>query len=163
MAADSQTSEGRLTGSVERLRQELDRWLDVAWTQGERAMDTLGIRGGDRDWCPPIDVIETGSAVCVEAELPGVDPETVEVTLAGHMLTISAPIRLTTIEGQSRRRERPRGRFKRSIPLPVSVNADAVTAESSHGLLTVTIAKTETEKERRVPVRNADRVTEPLP
>ncbi len=153
MNAESPNPENLLTFSVERLRHELDRWLDVAWTQGERAMDTLGIRGGERDWCPPIDVIETGDSVYVEVELPGIDPETVDVTLAGHMLTVTAPIPPPKVEGHVRRRERPRGRFKRSVPLPVSVNADEVTAESSNGLLTVTIAKVEAEKEKRVPVK----------
>jgi len=160
MNADSPNPERLLTSSVERLRHELDRWLDVAWVQGERAMDTLGIRGGERDWCPPIDIVETGDAVHVEVELPGIDPETVEVTLAGHMLTVTAPISASTREGQVRRRERPRGRFKRSIPLPASVNADDVTAESSHGLLSITVAKVETEKERRVPVRAGGRPAE---
>src|SRR5690606_13754200 len=149
---DPSSSERLVTSSVERLRHELDRWLDVAWAQGERAMDTLGIRGSERDWCPPIDIVETGDAVFVEVELPGINPDTVEVTLAGHMLTISAPISASKVEGQVRRRERPRGRFKRSIPLPASVNADDVTAESSHGLLSIRIAKVEAEKERRVPV-----------
>ncbi|MGD9856138.1 MAG: Hsp20/alpha crystallin family protein [Planctomycetaceae bacterium] len=161
MNADSSNPEGLLTSSVERLRHELDRWLDVAWTQGERAMDTLGMRGGERDWCPPIDVIETGDAVHVEVELPGIDPETVNVTLAGHMLTITAPIGRSRIEGQIRRRERPRGRFKRSIPLPVSVNADEVTAESAQGLLSIRIAKVAAEKERRVPVTAGHKTSDP--
>ncbi len=165
MNADSPNPENLLTSSVERLRHELDRWLDVAWTQGERAIDTLGIRGGERDWCPPIDVIETGDSVRVEVELPGIDPETVEVTLAGHMLTITAPIPSPKVEGQVRRRERPRGRFKRSVALPVSVNADEVAAESSNGLLSITVAKVEAEKEKRVPVKagSAKPAAEPVP
>ncbi|MBX3436125.1 MAG: Hsp20/alpha crystallin family protein [Planctomycetaceae bacterium] len=155
-AEPSHQPENLLTSSVERLRHELDRWLDVAWTQGERAMDTLGMRGSERDWCPPLDVVETGDAVHVEVELPGIDPQLVDVTLAGQMLTISAPISAARTDGQVRRRERPRGRFRRSVPLPVSVNVDSVKAESSHGLLSITIAKTEKEKERRVPVKSGE-------
>ncbi len=163
MNADSQNPESLLTSSVERLRHELDRWLDVAWTQGERAMDQLGIKGGERDWCPPIDVVETGDAVLVEVELPGIDPDSVEVTLAGHMLTITAPISSAKQEGQIRRRERPRGRFKRSVPLPVSVNPDEVVAESNHGLLSISIAKVETAKVKRVVVKGSGTPTESQP
>ncbi|MCA9024265.1 MAG: Hsp20/alpha crystallin family protein [Planctomycetaceae bacterium] len=155
MNTETQQSEGLLTSSVERLRHELDRWLDVAWSQGERAIDQLGMRGAERDWCPPIDVVETGDAVHVEVELPGIDPESVEVTLAGNMLTVTAPIRSVDQQGQVRRRERPRGRFKRSIPLPASVNPDEVTAETRHGLLTITVAKVEKEKVRHVVVKGS--------
>ncbi len=161
MNVEPQNPESLLTSSVERLRHELDRWLDVAWTQGERAMDQLGIKGGERDWCPPIDVVETGDAVHVDVELPGIDPDSVEVTLAGHMLTITAPISSAKQEGQVRRRERPRGRFKRSIPLPVSVNPEEVNAESRHGLLSIRIAKTETAKVKHVLVKSSGNAAEP--
>ncbi len=161
MNNESQNPESLLTSSVERLRHELDRWLDVAWTQGERAMDQLGMKGVERDWCPPIDVRETGDAVLVDVELPGIDPDSVDVTLAGHMLTITAPIAAAKEDGQVRRRERPRGRFKRSIPLSVSVNPEEVTAESKHGLLSIRIAKTETAKVKRVIVKGSPVTSEP--
>lgn len=156
MNGDQNQPESRLTSSVERLRQELDRWLDVAWSQGERAIDSLGLRGGERDWCPPIDVRETGDCVLVDVELPGVHPSAVEVTLAGHMLTVTAPIDPGSQEGELRRHERPRGRFRRSIPLPVSVDPERVEAESLHGLLHVRIGKTEAAREKRVPVRSPE-------
>lgn len=159
MSSDPNRQESLFISSVERLRHELDRWLDVAWSQGERAIDSLGLRGGERDWCPPVDVRETGDAVLVDVELPGVHPAAVDVTLAGHMLSIVAPIDAGSQEGVVRRHERPRGRFKRSIPLPVSVDADKVDAETKHGVLHVRIGKTEAAKERRVPVRGTDSET----
>ena len=61
-----------LTSSAERLRHELDRWLEVAWHQGERALDAFGIRGSK--WTPMVDVIETGDSVLVYADLPGIKP-----------------------------------------------------------------------------------------
>jgi HSP20 family protein len=156
MNSEDNRHDSLITSSVERLRHELDRWLDMAWAQGERAMDTLGRRGGERDWCPPVDVRETGDSVLVDVELPGVHPAAVDVTLAGHMLTIVAPIEPRPEEGEVRRSERPRGRFKRSIPLPVSVDADKVDAETKHGILHITIGKTETAREKRVPVRGTE-------
>lgn len=156
MNFDPNQPENLVNSSVERLRQELDRWLEVAWSQGERAIDSLGLRGGERDWCPPIDIRETAESVLVDVELPGVHPTAVDVTLAGHMLTITAPIDVGPETGEVRRQERPRGRFKRSIPLPVSVDPDQVEAESKHGVLQVRIGKTENAKEKRVPVRSVD-------
>lgn len=156
MNNDPNQSESLLTSSVERLRHELDRWLEVAWSQGERAIDSLGLRGGERDWCPPIDVRETGDAVLVDVELPGVQPDAVEVTLAGHMLTVTAPIVAMSEEGEVRRRERPRGRFRRTIPLPVSVDPDQVEAASKYGVLQVRIGKSEDAREKRVPVRSTE-------
>lgn len=156
MSNDPNQPESLLTSSVERLRHELDRWLDVAWSQGERAIDSLGLRGGERDWCPPIDVRETGDAVLVDVELPGVQPGGVDVTLAGHMLTITAPIVAGEQQGEVRRRERPRGRFRRTIPLPVSVDPEQVEAETKYGVLRVRIGKAENAKEKHVPVRSGD-------
>jgi len=156
MSNESNLSDSLITSSVERLRHELDRWLDVAVSQGGRAIDTLGLRGGERDWCPPVDVRETGDLVIVDVELPGVHPAGVDVTLAGHMLTVVAPIADDDQDGEVRRRERPRGRFKRSIPLPATVDPDNVEAESRHGVLTVRVGKTESAKQKRVPVRSSD-------
>lgn len=156
MSNEPQQPESLLTSSVERLRHELDRWLEVAWSQGERAIDSLGLRGGERDWCPPIDVRETGDAVLVDVELPGVQPGAVDVTLAGHMLTITAPISAAEQEGELRRRERPRGRFRRTIPLPVSVDPEKVEAESKFGVLRVRIGKSADACEKRVPVRSSE-------
>jgi HSP20 family protein len=153
MAAEQQSPEGLLTSSVERLRHELDRWLDAAWSQGEKAIDSLGLRSLERDWCPAVDVYETQDAVRVDLELPGVDTAAVDVTLSGNMLTVSAPIDPGPGDVVVRRRERPRGRFRRSIPLPVAVNPDQVQAASRNGLLTVTIGKAESAKEKRVPVQ----------
>ena len=87
-----------------------------------------------------------------KVELPGVNPEAVEVTLAGHMLTVVAAIESPADDGEVRRQERPRGRFKRAIPLPVSVDPENVEADSKHGLLRVTVNKTAAAKEKRVPV-----------
>lgn len=156
MSNESNLSDSLITSSVERLRHELDRWLDVAVSQGGRAIDTLGLRGGTRDWCPPVDVRETGDLVIVEVELPGVHPAAVDVTLAGHMLTVTAPITTDHEDGEISRRERPRGRFKRSIPLPVSVDSDKVEAESKYGVLTVRVGKIESARQKRVPVRSSE-------
>lgn len=145
--------EGPLSQSVERLRSELDRWMDVAWTQGEKAIDAIGLRPG-RGWSPAVDVIEDADSVRVLVNLPGVDISGIDVTLQGHMLTVSGVLPSVDLgpQGERHTAERPSGEFKRSIPLPASVDPERITAAGCHGVLTVTIAKSEQQKARKIPV-----------
>lgn len=146
--------DGPLSQSVERLRSELDRWMDVAWTQGEKAIDAIGLRPG-RGWCPPVDVLEDADHVRVLINLPGVDTSAIDLTLTGHMLTVSGVLPSVDlgVGGERHSAERPTGEFKRSIPLPACVNPEQISASSQHGVLTVTIAKSEQQKARKIPVR----------
>jgi HSP20 family protein len=146
--------EGPLSQSVERLRSELDRWMDAAWSQGEKAIDAIGLRQG-RNWAPPVDIIEDAENVRVHMNLPGVDTSAIDVTLAGHMLTVSGVLPSVDVgeHGQRHQAERPAGEFRRSIPLPACVDPEKISASCQHGVLTVTIAKCEQLKARKIPVR----------
>lgn len=159
MSADTRCSEGPVRSSAERLREEFDRWLEAAWSQGERAMDVIGLKG--RMSGPPVDVIERPDAVVVVAEVPGLTPEQLDVTLAGNLLTIagSYPAPILTVEETMQRQERPQGMFKRTVPLPACVDPESINAECRLGVLRITVAKAEKEKARRVPIRSLD----PLP
>jgi HSP20 family protein len=147
-------SEGPLTLSVEKLRHELDRWLDAAWVQGERAMETIGLRGRAA-WTPPIDVLEDQESVRVLINLPGVAPSDIDLMLTGNMLTVSGVLpAIDVLEREERHAmERPTGAFRRSIPLPAGVDPNTVSAESRQGVLIVMVAKTEREKSRKIPIR----------
>src|SRR5258708_940573 len=117
---------------VERLRQELDRVLDTFWTQGERAIDAIGLRPGGKHWVPDMDMLETCESVVVLCDLPGVDPQSVEILLTGNMLTVKGErVPPPPCEGDVRHRhESPSGAFNRSIPLPTSVDPEKVSAEA---------------------------------
>jgi HSP20 family protein len=145
--------EGRLL-SVERLRQELDRWLDVAVTQSERALDAVGFRGSEKSWTPRADVFEHPDKIQVDVELPGIDPESVDVSLAGNMLTIRGGRIVPPAEPgvTVHVRERRVGPFVRSIPMPFPVNVDNVTAEARNGVLHIRVAKAEPVQSRPVRV-----------
>src|SRR5262245_22935520 len=135
--ADSGTRADRpLTASVEKLRRELDHWLDVAWSQGEKALDAFGLKGG---WAPAVDIVERGDDILVFVDVPGIDPHGIELTLAGNMLTLRGErfcVRGDD-DGHVHLRTRPRGKFQRSIPLPIPVNSDKVSAEAKDGVLTI--------------------------
>src|SRR4051794_22595100 len=124
MPAEHSMNEGPLRSSAERLREELERWLDAAWMQGERAMDAMGVRG--RAMGPPMDVIERPDSILILVDVPGISAEQLDVSVAGNLLTLGGvcPSPILAADEVMVRRERSHGAFKRSIPLPASVNAE---------------------------------------
>lgn len=152
MSASEEQPGGPLAASIEKLREELDRLMDVAVSRGERALDVFGVR--TRHWIPAVDVIETGEDVLVDVEMPGVDPQSVDITLAGNMLTLKGtkPVR-TPEQGETAHvHERLRGDFQRSIPLPVPVDPEQVSADAQRGVLHIRLTKTERAKAKQIKV-----------
>lgn len=113
---------------------------------------TLGI---DTEWVPAVDIHDEGDRFLVRADIPGVDPEEVEVTLDEGVLTIRGERReeRDTQEDGFRRRERFSGSFFRRFVLPDSVDAAQVSARSDKGVLEVTIPKTEKSRPKRIKVK----------
>jgi HSP20 family protein len=102
-------------------------------------------------WSPMADVFETDQAYIVEAEIPGVRKDQVEIQLNERELMVSGEI--TEREGgRLRRKERRRGRFEYRVYLPGDIDPDGVKAELSDGILTVVVAKSATEKIRHIEV-----------
>jgi HSP20 family protein len=103
---------------------------------------------------PDMDVIENDDNMVVKAELPGFKPENVDVRVEGNLLTIRGEYHEESEkkEGQYHLKERRQSSFSRSIPLPVGVDADKARAEFEHGVLTLTLPKTEDAKPRRITV-----------
>ena len=139
---------------AEKLRDVVAGWIDMVATQGERAIDAVGLRIPGKPWVPSVDIVESLEQVVVRVDLPGVDPDKVEVLLVGNMLTVKGETLACSLnKGENRHRhERPSGAFSRAIPLPVAVDPDHVTAESKHGVLTVTLAKEEHVKTRQIQI-----------
>lgn len=106
----------------------------------------FGDTGGwpDQSAFPAIDIIEGIKHFEIRAELPGMDPDDIEVTASGGQLTIKGK-RSDKKEQQDRNylySEISSGSFQRTIPLPDSANAGEVSeAAFSNGVLTVTIPK----------------------
>jgi HSP20 family protein len=108
-------------------------------------------------WCPVVDVHETEDALVMQAELPGIDPKDVDVSVENGVLTISGEKKQETEEGKEGAEyhivERRYGRFERRFSLPRSVDATKVAADFSHGVLSVTMPKAETAKPRKIEVK----------
>lgn len=101
---------------------------------------------------PRIDLSESEQDFTVSAELPGLDKNDIEVSLAHNMLTISGEKKEEKEDKGKNyyRMERFYGSFQRRIPLPTEVEADKVNATFKKGVLTVTLPKTaEAQRQRK--------------
>jgi HSP20 family protein len=103
-------------------------------------------------WSPFVDLEETDDAYVVEAELPGVRREDVNVELIGNELTIAGEVKQRERTGVVRRQTRRTGRFDYRLGLPSHVDSDKVEASLSEGVLTVRVPKAERAQRRRIEI-----------
>jgi len=105
---------------------------------------------------PGLNTWEDGDAAWVEAELPGLTMEDLDVSVMGTELTIRGERKLGSPENASwHRRERAQGRFSRSLTLPWEIDADKVEAKLHDGILTVKLPKAESARPKKVKVLTA--------
>ena len=139
---------------VPALQGRLNRLIDDAfrgWPQAARE-DSGSLVG---QWLPPVDVVEDKDAVQIAAELPGVKPEDVKISLENNVLTIRGEKRQAAEENSDRvhRYERSYGVFERSFTVPSTVDADHIRAAYDLGVLTVRLPKAERAKPRQIEVK----------
>ena len=105
-------------------------------------------------WLPSVDVFEDKESLKIVAELPGLKPEDVKITLENSTLTLRGEKKQIAEEKTERvhRYERSYGSFERSFSLPNTVDADKVAASFENGVLTITLPKAEKAKPREIAV-----------
>ena len=111
-------------------------------------------------WKPRVDVAESDVAFLIRAELPGIDPDSIDVTVEQDVLSITGTRGFDTESEDGadapvvtyRRREILEGTFVRKIRLRTEVDVDAVSATSSNGILEITVPKQPVEQPRKVTV-----------
>lgn len=113
-----------------------------------------------RTYQPAVDIYEEQDAIVVAAELPGVKPEDVNVTVDNGMLTIEGERKFREPKGELHRTEALYGKFTRTFALPKTVSADAIEANLDAGVLTVRLPKRAEVKPRKVEVKAASGRTE---
>jgi HSP20 family protein len=105
---------------------------------------------------PPIDIFRKQDAAWLRAELPGVRPEDISITVEGHHLTLSGERRPPDTPNMAcHRRERPWGKFSRSIRLPEDLDTERVEAQFRNGVLTLTVPLAAAAKPRQIAVKAA--------
>jgi len=114
------------------------------------------VEGGTAfDWWPPVNIVETPETVVLTAEVPGLEPKDIEISVVGDTVTIKGE-RHTEKEEKGKtwyRREIAGGRFTRSFTLPVAIDAEHVDAVQKAGLLTVTLPKRAEARSKRIEVK----------
>jgi HSP20 family protein len=108
----------------------------------------------NRTWMPAVNIRETDGAFFVEAELPGMTKDDIEITLENNMLKLSGERRFEkdTKEESYHRVERSYGSFLRTFSLPSQVSAEGVKASFKDGVLTIEIPKAEEAKPRKIAI-----------
>lgn len=109
-------------------------------------------------WSPSVDIFETADNLVLEAELPGMKPEDVDVSVENNTITLKGERKFEKKdEGENYHRvERSYGSFTRSFTLPRNVIGDQANAEFTNGVLRVSLPKREEEKARKIEVKAVD-------
>jgi HSP20 family protein len=142
--------------TLETLRREIDKAFHETDARREPFFRTAFLPGSAARRYPLINLYEDNEAMYVEALAPGVDPETLNVSVVGNTLSITGEKRRVAGDVQPEafhRSERATGKFVRHIELPIEVDENNVQADYKHGLLTVTLPKTEKAKPKQIAVQ----------
>jgi HSP20 family protein len=136
------------------LRTEMNRVFDSFFREPFGAIsESFGF--GDQ-FAPMLDISETETDITLQAELPGVDPKDLDITVLADRLTISGEKKeaLEKTEQNYHHKEIRSGKFSRSVPLPSGVDTQNVTADYKNGVLTVRLKKAEASAARKISVKS---------
>lgn len=105
-------------------------------------------------WMPAVDIFEEPDFVRIVAEIPGVKPDDVKISVEGNLLTIQGTKEQVAEEKAEKvhRYERSYGAFERTFTLPASVDPNAIKANHDLGVLTLTLPKMEKAKARPIKI-----------
>jgi HSP20 family protein len=135
---------------MRRLHDTLDRLMDESM-QAESALDV-------REGLAPMDVYQTDDELVVEALMPGVKPDNLDVSITGDTLSIRGEVRKEReVSDDAQRdylvRERRYQRYSRTLRLPTLVQADKAEAEFDNGVLRLTLPKAEEVKPKTIKIK----------
>jgi HSP20 family protein len=130
------------------LREAMDRLFEESFVRPSRLLAPLA---GEL----ALDMYETDNDLVVNAALPGVNPDDVDITITGDTLTIKAEAKVEkkTEKANYYRQELRYGACSRTVGLPVPVQADKAEATFKHGILTIRIPKAEEARPKVIKVK----------
>jgi HSP20 family protein len=129
------------------MRQAVDRLLDDAFARGTESRGTGA-------WLLPMDAYTTSDTIVIRADVPGISPEDLEITLEGDTLTIRGEITREDVDDRKYVLiERPTGKFERTLNINTPIDHDKVEASFENGVLTLTLPKAEAIKPRQITVK----------
>jgi HSP20 family protein len=137
-------------GELERMRREMDRlWDSFFEERPRRKLEGVG------EWLPSLDVSETKNDLVVKAELPGLEPKDIDISLSEGILTIKGEKKQEKEEKEENYHliERSYGSFTRSVRLPREVQSERINASFKNGVLRVTLPKSEEAKRKEIKIK----------
>lgn len=116
--------------------------------------DNASGRVATAEWAPAVDIKEDEDKFVIQADLPGVKPEDIDISMENGVLTIKGEksTEAKTEKENYKRVERTYGSFYRRFSLPDTANAEAISAKSRHGVLEIVIPKREAVKPKKINV-----------
>ena len=124
----------------------------------DRELNRLINNGAQRFFVPSLDVVERADAYVISAELPGVDPNTVDISFENNTLTLSGTKQPSVVAQEKDElrvytAERLSGAFERAVRLPEYVEGDKIEATYTNGVLTITVPKAQAARARKIEVK----------
>ncbi len=132
---------------MDRLQSEMNRLFEVYYPNRVRQAPSY----------PALNVWANDEGLKVTAEVPGVSPDDIDISVVGDMLTLSGTRKTDELDENARyhRQERGYGDFTRSLQLPFPVDVNKVEATFHNGLLMVAMPRAEEDKPRKITVKSA--------
>ncbi|PNY81702.1 Hsp20/alpha crystallin family protein [Deinococcus koreensis] len=132
--------------------EELTQRMDRAFGQGN----------GTARLAPPVDVHEDEQGLELTLDLPGVQPESIQIEAENQTLTVQAERKYSRIEGRTAHRvERAYGTLARTFSVPAKYDLTKVEADFDHGTLTIRVPRSEAAQKRAVSVRTGGQLSAP--
>jgi HSP20 family protein len=127
---------------MNRLFEEANR----GWRSDEPSSTTV--------WSPAVDIFEIDDEIIVQAEVPGMDPKDIELSLENNVLTLKGDRKLQkeTKDENYHRIERSYGSFSRSFSIPAMVNEDKIRADYNEGVLSIALVKKERARPKQIEI-----------
>ncbi|MBA2495451.1 MAG: Hsp20/alpha crystallin family protein [Acidobacteria bacterium] len=137
-------------GELRSLQDDVNRLFSSSFSRGGESDEIM--RGA---WHPSVDIFENKDQIVLEAELPGMKAEDVNISIENNVLTLHGERRFEKKDESDNfhRVERSYGSFTRSFTLPPTVSSENVNAEFENGVLRLTLAKREEAKPRRIEIK----------
>jgi len=131
---------------IERLRRQIDQIFDQINERPGYMRTRVGV-------FPLINLTENRDTYFIRAEIPGIDPEDLDIQATGRNISITGERKMETDENAKyHRREREFGKFSRMFALPGDIDHERINANLKNGILTITIPKAETAKPKQIKI-----------
>lgn len=145
------TKHGPLYSGLSDLHQTLDRLFDSNLIEWERDFPALQMT----QWTPKIDIKDKDGQYLIRADVPGVNPKDIEITLENGILTLKGKKESETKEEKSDyvRIERSTGSFYRSFNLPGVGDSSKITAKAKNGVLEISVPKNNKPSPQKIQIK----------